>query len=416
MHQGMTSSDVLDTTLAVQLAPGVGHPAAGPRRPACRAQAPCRGAQVYPDDRAQPRHPRRAGDLRAQAGAGLRRVRPLPEAARSGARGDRHLRDHAARWAPSPTSPPRSRTTWPTSSACRPSRSLPRSSRATATPMFFATLGVIASVDRTARGGGPPPAAHRGARGRGIFLAGAEGLERDAAQAQPGADREPHRPGADDPLLCDPGDGERRAVARARHLAPRRSSASSAPTRRSRSTSRSRRLTGWSTSRCVYPERMQKNLDRMGGLVHSQRVLLALTQAGRGARRRLPPGPAQRDEGLGKRRPAIAARAAQGRSRGHRGAAGGRARGEVRPRLPLQAGRPDLRSRCSARARRPRPSRGAELGDATAASLRRANRRNRSPKQATKEDRDADHPHDCLGSAAGRAADLLDQQLEPRSK
>jgi adenylosuccinate lyase len=30
----------------------------------------------------------------------------------------------------------------------------------------------------------------------------------------------------------------------------------------------------------VYPERMAKNLDRMGGLVHSQRVLLALTQAG----------------------------------------------------------------------------------------------------------------------------------------
>ncbi len=30
----------------------------------------------------------------------------------------------------------------------------------------------------------------------------------------------------------------------------------------------------------VYPDRMQKNLDRMGGLIHSQRVLLALTQAG----------------------------------------------------------------------------------------------------------------------------------------
>ncbi len=30
----------------------------------------------------------------------------------------------------------------------------------------------------------------------------------------------------------------------------------------------------------VYPERMQTNLNRMGGLVHSQRVLLALTQAG----------------------------------------------------------------------------------------------------------------------------------------
>src|ERR1700758_1838139 len=30
----------------------------------------------------------------------------------------------------------------------------------------------------------------------------------------------------------------------------------------------------------VYPERMHKNLDRMGGLIHSQRVLLALTQKG----------------------------------------------------------------------------------------------------------------------------------------
>jgi adenylosuccinate lyase len=30
----------------------------------------------------------------------------------------------------------------------------------------------------------------------------------------------------------------------------------------------------------VYPENMLKNLDRLGGLVHSQRVLLALTQKG----------------------------------------------------------------------------------------------------------------------------------------
>jgi adenylosuccinate lyase len=30
----------------------------------------------------------------------------------------------------------------------------------------------------------------------------------------------------------------------------------------------------------VYPENMRRNLDRLGGLVHSQRVLLALTQAG----------------------------------------------------------------------------------------------------------------------------------------
>jgi adenylosuccinate lyase len=40
------------------------------------------------------------------------------------------------------------------------------------------------------------------------------------------------------------------------------------------------RLTGVIDKLVVYPARMQKNLDRMGGLVHSQRVLLALTQAG----------------------------------------------------------------------------------------------------------------------------------------
>jgi adenylosuccinate lyase len=40
------------------------------------------------------------------------------------------------------------------------------------------------------------------------------------------------------------------------------------------------RLTSVIDKLLVYPERMQKNLDRMGGLIHSQRVLLALTQAG----------------------------------------------------------------------------------------------------------------------------------------
>ena len=40
------------------------------------------------------------------------------------------------------------------------------------------------------------------------------------------------------------------------------------------------RLTQVMDKLVVYPERMKKNLDRMGGLVHSQRVMLALTQAG----------------------------------------------------------------------------------------------------------------------------------------
>ncbi|MEO5494572.1 MAG: adenylosuccinate lyase [Sphingomonas sp.] len=40
------------------------------------------------------------------------------------------------------------------------------------------------------------------------------------------------------------------------------------------------RLTGVIDKLLIYPERMEKNLNKMGGLVHSQRVLLALTQAG----------------------------------------------------------------------------------------------------------------------------------------
>jgi len=41
-----------------------------------------------------------------------------------------------------------------------------------------------------------------------------------------------------------------------------------------------RRLAGVVDKLLVYPENMQRNLDRLGGLVHSQRVLLALTQKG----------------------------------------------------------------------------------------------------------------------------------------
>jgi adenylosuccinate lyase len=40
------------------------------------------------------------------------------------------------------------------------------------------------------------------------------------------------------------------------------------------------RLTGVIDKLLVYPQTMRRNLDRLGGLVHSQRVLLALTQKG----------------------------------------------------------------------------------------------------------------------------------------
>ena len=105
------------------------------------------------------------------------------------------------------------------------------------------------------------------------------------------------------------------------------------------------RLAGLIDKLVVYPERMQKNLDRMGGLVHSQRVMLALTQAGLQPRGRLCIGPAQRDEGVGSRRRAVAARSAQGRSRRGAAPAARAARCAVRPRLSSAARRYDLRAR-----------------------------------------------------------------------
>ena len=41
-----------------------------------------------------------------------------------------------------------------------------------------------------------------------------------------------------------------------------------------------KRLSGVIDKLMVYPENMKKNLDRLGGLIHSQRILLALTQKG----------------------------------------------------------------------------------------------------------------------------------------
>ena len=62
------------------------------------------------------------------------------------------------------------------------------------------------------------------------------------------------------------------------------------------------RLAGVIDKLVVYPGNMQKNLDRLGGLVHSQRVLIALTQKGAQPRGRLQARAAQRHAGLARRR------------------------------------------------------------------------------------------------------------------
>ena len=216
MHQGMTSSDVLDTCLAVQLARASDILIADLdallevlKRRAYRAQADA-------DDRPQPRHPCRARHLRAEARPGLCRVRSQPRAAGRGARGDRHLRDlrrgrHLRQYRSVRRSACRGedgaerRAGLDPGDPARPPRDVLRDARRDRL------------VDRAARDRDPPSAAHRSAGGGGIFLARPEGLVGDAAQAQPGADRESDRPRPHGARLCDAGAGECRAVARARH-------------------------------------------------------------------------------------------------------------------------------------------------------------------------------------------------------
>ena len=103
------------------------------------------------------------------------------------------------------------------------------------------------------------------------------------------------------------------------------------------------RMTGVVQKLVVYPVRMQENLDRTHGLVHSQRVMLALTQAGvsREDSYRMVQRNAMRawnGEGnlLGP---------AQGRSGRGQGITGSQTRGDVRSGLSPEAGGHDFRPR-----------------------------------------------------------------------
>ena len=132
IHFGLTSSDVLDTALALQLK-AVGESS-------CRAPTswspPSQGrarARRHALRRTHPWRARRADDLRGQARRLRIRGRPQP----------RRLRAPSSRWpsarspapsAPTPRPHPTSRPACSTGSASRARTSRPRSSLATATP------------------------------------------------------------------------------------------------------------------------------------------------------------------------------------------------------------------------------------------------------------------------------------------
>ena len=135
-------------------------------------------------------------------------------------------------------------------------------------------------VAREVRARDPRPAEDRDRRGRGAVRQGAEGLVGDAAQAQPDRLRADHRPGAAGPRQRDGGARERRALARARHLAlvgRARDPARQLHRARSHAAAlHADRRAAWS----CYPERMRENLERSRGVVFSGTVLLELARRG----------------------------------------------------------------------------------------------------------------------------------------
>ncbi|MBT2133447.1 adenylosuccinate lyase [Croceibacterium sp. LX-88] len=278
MHQGMTSSDVLDTTLAVQLARASDILledidlllAALKRRAEEHKYTPTIGRShgIHAE-------PVTFGLKLAQAYAEFSRCRTRLEAARaeiatcavSGAVGtfaniapavEEHVAERLG-LAPEPIS----------------TQVIPRDRHA----MFFATLGVIASsIERVAI-----EVRH---------LQRTEVLEAEEyfSPGQKGSSAMPHKR---NPVLTENLTGLARVVRGA--VTPAMENVALWHERDISHSSVERfigpdatitldfalaRLTSVVDKLLVYPERMQKNLDRMGGLVHSQRVLLALTQAG----------------------------------------------------------------------------------------------------------------------------------------
>ena len=136
--------------------------------PARRAEDARLRAQDDADHRPQPRHPCRADHLRRSSSPRPMPSSPAPRAGSSPRARRSRPAPSPARSAPSPTSIRASRSMSPTKLGLRPepvsTQVIPRDRHA----MYFATLGVVASLDRAAGDRDPPSAAHRGAGGRGV--------------------------------------------------------------------------------------------------------------------------------------------------------------------------------------------------------------------------------------------------------
>ena len=264
LHLGMTSSDVLDASLAIQLVEAADEILAGLDllRAACRRRAE--------EHRATPAIGRSHGIHAEPITAGLVFAGFYAELGRARARAGRgpRRRSRSARSrapsAPTPTSTRRSRRGAGRRSACAPRRCRRRSSPAIATPPTSRRWRGWAPRSSGWRSPCATGSAPRSAR-RGGLRQGPEGLLGDAAQEEPDPVREPVRARAPAARLRIGGARERRAVARARHLAlvgrardrPRRD--------RAWRTSWCAARPAWSTVWSSTPRACASNLELTGG-------------------------------------------------------------------------------------------------------------------------------------------------------
>ena len=194
IHYGLTSSDVVDTALcwAMRDAADLVLDATDALLTHDRRARP--DAPAHRDDRAHPRHPRRADDVRRQ-GRRCGRCSSTATARRLARRRDVGRRLQAVRRRRHVLQ----RRSRRRASRRRAARAAPGAGDAGHRPGPPRRVPVGAGVGggdvRTGRRRAAPPPAHRGGRGARGLQAGPEGLVGDAAQAQPDLRRDDQRPG-----------------------------------------------------------------------------------------------------------------------------------------------------------------------------------------------------------------------------